>query len=734
MSSRHRPGMATLIGSKGSHRAPRRRRLTPLRLALLMMVLFAQVAYLATSSLADGGDFMLDFASATPGTYDQSTGRGGTWDDVVQQLEGGDFACGDVVQHLTEITVDSGATGTQDIAITYSFDTTTTSGGLVGYGDVTYAEINLNDPNNILSGNETVTLTDEQVVGDQIIATVEITGLEAGEVLILSMGAQLECQESPSNVTGNIHAALESAETSLGDPINSGQDDTPLIGAGELSVPGIEITKSCTPDASTGEDITYEITITNTGNETLTIDSVIDTVLGDITSSFPATLGAGLSDAETFTHTVTPADGDSLTNSVTVNATGDTSGTSATSTAQCTTTITQLVPDILVEKSCDAEVPVGGTVTYTITVTNSGTEPLENITVDDTLLGDLSGSFPDTLDPGDFHSEQVTRDQQPGDPDPIENIVTAEADGVFTTTHVTSTANCLTDVTHVPGVEVTKSCSPEASIGDTVFYTITVTNTGNEPLVGIEVFDTVLGNLGSFANTLGVGESESHEFSHVVTAEDPDPLENTVGVVAFGQDSGDQATSLARCESDVTHVHAIDVEKSCEASAPVGDDIDYTITVTNTGESVLDDVTVVDSLLGDLSGLFSDTFEPGQSESVQVERRVLGSDPNPLTNTVTATGTAHENTTEGVTDVQVTDADSCRTTITQPAIPVTGADVSGGVRTLLMLILAGGLFLFFGTRRPQFAMVGHRRVARHGAHASGSVPWTVTNYRGSHRR
>ena len=646
MSFRHRPTMTTLIGSKGLHRAPRRRRLTPVRLTLLLLVLAAQVAYVATSSLADGGDFSLNFASATPGTYDQTTGTGGTWDDVVQQLNGGDFNCGDIVQHLTEITVNDGATGTQDIVISYSFDTETTAGDAVGYVDVTYASINP-DPNNDLSGNETVTLGTPQVVGEEILVDVTVTGLDAGETLILSMGAELGCNAPPgANVTGNIHATLESAETSLGDPIQSGNDDTPLTNAGGiLGVPDVDISKLCDPTASTGEDITYTITITNSGNEDLTIDSVIDSVLGDITGDFATTLLQGTSDTQTFTHTVTVDDPNPLVNEVSVTATGLTSNTSDTANTNCSTTITQLVPDILVEKSCDPDVVVGGTVTYTITVTNTGTEPLENITVNDSLLGDLSDSFVDTLDPGDFDTQIFTRDQQPGDPDPIENIVTVEANGVFhTSPPVTSTDNCLTDVVHVPGIRVDKSCSTEAPIGGTVFYTITVTNTGNEPLVGILVFDTVLGNLGpAFPNSLGVGDSVTREFSHTVTPDDPDPLQNTVGVLAFGSDSGDRATSLDRCESDVTHVHAIDVEKSCEASAPVGDDIDYTITVTNTGDSVLDDVTVVDSLLGDLSDLFSDTFQPGQSESVVVERRVLGSDPNPLINTVTATGTAHEN-------------------------------------------------------------------------------------------
>jgi hypothetical protein len=299
----------------------------------------------AAAARADGGDFQLDFASATPGTYDQSTGTGGLWSDTVEQLEAGDFTCGDVVQHLTEVTVDSGASGTQAIEITYSFDTETTSGGQVGYGDVTYASINTGDPANQLSGNETVTLTSEQTVGDQIIATVEVTGLEADEVAIVSVGAQLVCNEDPANVTGNVDAAIESAQTSEGDTINVGQQTTPLMHLNQLAppppVPGISVTKECPASVNAGGVIVYTITITNTGEEDLTDIVVTDTILGDISDQFPDTLAVGES-AQAIVPFLTDPSDTSVTNEVTASATGVDSGTTSdTSTDTCTT---ELVP------------------------------------------------------------------------------------------------------------------------------------------------------------------------------------------------------------------------------------------------------------------------------------------------------------------------------------------------------------------------------------------------------
>ena len=81
------------------------------------------------SAFAAGGDFSLDFTAAAPLTYDHLTG-GGTYDtrqvgrdkDIVESLEGGDFACGDTVSFLTQIRVDAGASLTpQTIRLRFEF-------------------------------------------------------------------------------------------------------------------------------------------------------------------------------------------------------------------------------------------------------------------------------------------------------------------------------------------------------------------------------------------------------------------------------------------------------------------------------------------------------------------------------------------------------------------------------------------------------------------------------------
>ena len=66
---------------------------------MLSMTLVGQ-PLLSQRAFADGGDFSLDFTAAAPLTYDHTTGGGaynerdvGRDKDIVESLEGGDFAC-----------------------------------------------------------------------------------------------------------------------------------------------------------------------------------------------------------------------------------------------------------------------------------------------------------------------------------------------------------------------------------------------------------------------------------------------------------------------------------------------------------------------------------------------------------------------------------------------------------------------------------------------------------------
>ena len=220
---------------------------------------------------------------------------------------------------------------------------------------------------------------------------------------------------------------------------------------------------------------------------------------------------------------------------MTASGSGEDSETEATDLASCTTDITH-EPGIDVVKECTPLAHVGDTVTYTITVTNTGDEDLTNVTVIDTILGDLSASFADDLAVDASESHDFDYVVQESDPDPLVNEVTATGLGVQSESLVDDTAQCETDLIH-PAIEIVKTVDEETvPIGTTVTYTYVVTNTGDTTLYDISVDDDILGHIGDIA-VLEPGQSVTltkdfvvgdEPVTNVATAEGEDILGRSV--------------------------------------------------------------------------------------------------------------------------------------------------------------------------------------------------------------
>ena len=187
----------------------------------------------------------------------------------------------------------------------------------------------------------------------------------------------------------------------------------PSTGDGD---PAIKVVK--TPDITTiaegtTSDIVYTYAVTNestSDTDPLTINSLVDDVLGDITANYVSgDDGDGLLEkGETWIYQATATDqtgnvGDDITNVVTVTGTDD-DGTEATDDDTATVTITNVAPAIAIVKTVDANgdnvfndqetVQAGGdSVTYQYVVTNTSTAGVDPLTLDD-LVDDM-GSFAD---------------------------------------------------------------------------------------------------------------------------------------------------------------------------------------------------------------------------------------------------------------------------------------------------------------------------------------------------
>jgi uncharacterized repeat protein (TIGR01451 family)/fimbrial isopeptide formation D2 family protein len=387
--------------------------------------------------------------------------------------------------------------------------------------------------------------------------------------------------------------------------------------------PGIQVTKTGPLYAHDGDIITYTVTVSNPSSTTTMYKvSVVDSLLGDRSGSFSASLAPLASESRAFTYTVPTPSGNILN---TVTATYKDASSQLT-TVSASWTVTVLHPGISVSKSGPAYAHEGDTITYTITVTNTGDCPLFSVFVTDTLLGSIyTGglAFGATM----TFTLTYTVPTPSGD---ISNTVTAsgyDALGLG----VSDTASWTVAVLH-PGISVSKSGPAYAHEGDLITYTITVSNTGDCALYSVSVTDTVLGTI--YSNGLAFGETKTFTLTYTV----PSPstvVSNTVTA------SGSDILGLGVSDSaswTVTVLHpGISVSKSGPAYAHEGDTITYTVTVSNPStDTTMYKVSVVDSLLGDRSGSFSASLAPLASES----RAFTYTVPTPsgdITNTVTVT-------------------------------------------------------------------------------------------------
>lgn len=217
------------------------------RIAAAISAAIASQLIVSPSAFSDGGDFNLDFVASEPTSYSHATGGGAYNDrtintDVVESLEGGDFACGDIVTFLKQIEVDAGAVGAQTIRERYEFTAHATGQQGVALVDntapgSTSAAINTSaiDSGTVDDGGSVANVVSEGLSGAGVFIKpttffreVDVTDLEAGETVVVRTDVQIACNgQSP---TGNMQARLASATAN---PIT----EPDAIGAGDQTIP-----------------------------------------------------------------------------------------------------------------------------------------------------------------------------------------------------------------------------------------------------------------------------------------------------------------------------------------------------------------------------------------------------------------------------------------------------------------------------------------------------------------
>jgi len=375
--------------------------------------------------------------------------------------------------------------------------------------------------------------------------------------------------------------------------------------------------------AHTGDEITYTFTIENTGETTLNLTSMNDDVLGELTAELPENLEAGGIYDFNIQYNMTD-DTENLAELWAENLYGE-DGLYVNDSHQ----VDVLNPGIAVNKTADkVEAHELDNVTYSFNITNTGDAPLYNVTVYDSILGLV---YAGSLEVGE---QRTIVFQIPiGAPDPLVNNVTARGEDALGL-EVNYTDSWTIDVLH-PSINVIKTGNTSAiDPPGWVNYTIFVENNGDATLYDVTLDDPKIDLNNYTVGDLAPEENQTIYQVYQVTRDDSDPLINQVNATAedsLGMGVNDTDTWLV----DLLNPD-INVTKTANTTiAHVGDVIEYTINVTNPGDTLLN-ITLDDPPLGYNEAY--NNLDAGESHIFSVNYTIKLDDPDPLINVVNVTG------------------------------------------------------------------------------------------------
>ena len=379
------------------------------------------------------------------------------------------------------------------------------------------------------------------------------------------------------------------------------------------------------------------------------------------------------------------------------------------------------VPILTVSKTANppsgSDVARGLTITYSIHFKNEGNVALSNVVVTDTLDENLSSAVP--LDGGTCSTPECgpgsTLTWNVGTLNAGESgtvrftaVVTPqpEATKIYNYATVTSPDLPMPAVTNTtehnivasPVLEVAKSCPPEAGLGTTGSYSIIVSNPGDAPAQNVTVVDDYDESLvtvnaasvsdgGTVANgvitwnlaELAAGASKT--LTYTGTFVNSLPLGQTKAVVrnsvAVTSDNALPASTF--CETNLISPD-LAVAKTCPVDMIAGQNAQYSLVVSNSGDAVAANVVVTDTLPAGVTYLGANpepTSLDGQTVSFSLGNLAIGASATVTIDvTVDATGGSVTNSASVSSDTleggqgNANNSDSCSSAVKSPDVVV----------------------------------------------------------------
>lgn len=322
--------------------------------------------------------------------------------------------------------------------------------------------------------------------------------------------------------------------------------------------PGLAVVKTAAlADGATGaagDRVDYRFTVTNAGGVTLTSVTVSDRLQGlsDLAYTWPGTAGVlapGQSATATATYTISQADVDagSVSNLATAAGTAPDGQIVDAPPAQAVVPLNPTPGLALVKTavfSAGSTGTVGSTVQYAFSITNTGGVTLSGVSITDQLSGMTAPAYTwpgaaGVLAPGQSASATATYLVTDGDLDAgtVSNVATATGrthDGAEVTSPPAPATVPLPAVIAeqgTPGMELTKSGTlaegASGQVGDLVYFTFVVTNTGTVPLTSVSISDPLEGispvRFGAWPSQVGrlePGEAVTATANYALTSDD----------------------------------------------------------------------------------------------------------------------------------------------------------------------------------------------------------------------
>lgn len=371
----------------------------------------------------------------------------------------------------------------------------------------------------------------------------------------------------------------------------------------DIAVPEIIPDKTANvTDANFGDNVTYTVTVTNDGDVDASQVVIVDQLGNGL--KYVSSSDGGVWDEKTNTVTwiVDLAAGKTKTLNVVATVVGYGNVTNSLAVGNKTSKINVNVPEITPNKTVDNKNPnFGDNVTYTIVVSNDGAADAKNVVVKDILAPGFK--FIEANYGGVY--DELTRtvtwivDVNAKDHVDLTIKVTVEDYGVLTNNVTVGNKTSSVNIT-VPEIIPNKTADIEnPNFGDNVNYTVTVTNDGIGDAKDVVVRD-VLGEGLTFVDATGnysfdevtrtvtwivdLAKGESKVFSVIAT------------VVGYGNVTNSLVVGNKTTGVNVT-VPEINPDKTVDNEIPnFGDNVTYTVKVTNDGIGDANNVVITDVL------------------------------------------------------------------------------------------------------------------------------------------